>query len=135
MKKRVDALLVLVLVNAIIALMATVSLPKVAGPSVPAATIAGPHEADGKSDLAAGRAGQELAQPHQIGISLFVEPAPAHDELVAEIPDMSDRPAEAGDAQSEEDKENFQSRTCLPVFSLGRVPGDRHGYFPISLAM
>src|SRR5450759_3700541 len=45
--------LVLVLVNAIIELMATVSLPKVAGPSVPAATIAGPHEADGKSDLAA----------------------------------------------------------------------------------
>jgi hypothetical protein len=85
--------------------------------------------------LAAGRAGQELAQPHQIGISLFVEPAPARDELVAEIPDVSNRPAEAGDAQSEEDKENFQSRTCLPVFSLGRVPGDRHGYFPFSLSM
>ena len=97
-----------------------------AGPCRETAAIAGPHEADGKSDLTAGRAGQELAQRHEIGISLLVEPAPAHDELLAEIPDMSDRPAEAGDAQLEEDKENFERRTCLPVFSLGRVRGDRH---------
>ena len=97
-----------------------------AGPCRETAAIAGPHEADGKSDLTAGRAGQELAQSHEIGIGLFVEPAPAHDELFAEIPDMSDRSAETGDAQLEEDKENFERRTCLPVFSRGRVRGDRH---------
>ena len=97
-----------------------------AGPCRETAAIAGPHEADGKSDLAAGGAGQELAQPHEIGIGLLVEPAAAHDELFAEIPDVSDRPAEAGDAQLEEDKENFERRTCLPVFSRGRVRGDRH---------
>src|ERR1019366_3265213 len=97
-----------------------------AGPCRETATIAGPHEADGKSDLTTGRTGKELAQTHQIGISLLVEPAPAHDELVAEISDMSDRPAETSDAQLEEDKENFERRTCLPVFSRGRVRGDRH---------
>jgi hypothetical protein len=57
-----------------------------------------------------------LAQPDEIGISLFVDPAAADDELLPEIPDVSDRPAEAGEAQLEEDKENFKRRTCLPVF-------------------
>ena len=32
---------------------------------------------------------------------------------------MGDRPAEAGEAQLEEDKEDFKRRTCLPVFSSG----------------
>src|SRR5206468_12057362 len=66
------------------------------------ATIAGTHETDRKSNLAAGRAGQELAQPDQIGIGVFVQPAAAHDELFPEIPEVSDRPAEAADAQLEE---------------------------------
>jgi hypothetical protein len=52
-----------------------------------------------------------------------------HDELFAEISDMSDRSAEAGDAQLEEDKENFERRTRLPIFSRSRVCGDRHGVF------
>lgn len=47
------------------------------------AAVARSYEADGKSDLTAGRAAQELTQPHQIGISLLVEPASAHDELFA----------------------------------------------------
>jgi hypothetical protein len=42
--------------------------------------------------LAAGGARQKLAQPHQFGISLFVEPAAAHDELFTEAPDVSYRP-------------------------------------------
>src|ERR1019366_5517445 len=75
------------------------------------AAIAGPHQADGKSDLAAGGAREELAQPYQIGISLFVEPSPAHDELFAEIPDVSNRPAEAGDTQLEEALQQKNVRT------------------------
>ena len=97
-----------------------------AGPCRETAAIAGAHQADGKSDLAAGGAGQELAQPHEIGIGLLVDPAAAHDELVAEIPDVSDRSAKAGDAQPEEDEQNFERRTCLLAFSLGRLRGDRH---------
>ena len=89
--------------------------------------IPGAHEADGKSDLAAGGARQELAQPYKIGICLLVEPAAAHDELFSEIPDVSDGPTEAGETQLEEDKENFNRRTCVLVFSLaGRVRDNRH---------
>ena len=54
--------------------------------------VAGAHEADGKSDLAAGGAGQELAQPYQIGISVFVKPTTAYDKLFREIAEVSDLP-------------------------------------------
>src|SRR5271166_2087336 len=97
-----------------------------AGPCREPAAMACAHQADGKSDLAARGAGQELAQAHEIGIGLLVDPAAAHDELVAEIPDVSDRSAKAGDAQPEEDEQNFERRTSLLVFSLGRMRGDRH---------
>jgi hypothetical protein len=97
-----------------------------AGPRRQTAAIAGAHQADGKSDLTAGGARQELAQPHEIGISLLVDPAAAHDELVAKIPDVSDRSTEGGDTEPEENEQNFEGRTSLPVFSLGRVRDDRH---------
>ena len=102
-----------------------------AGPCRETATIAGPHEADGKPDLAAGGAGQELAQPHQIGIGLFVEPAPAHDELFAEISDVSNRPAEAGDAQLEECKQHFERRPDAGVCSHRTVRIWCHHYVPL----
>src|SRR5208282_6113039 len=94
------------------------------------AAIAGAHQANGKSDLAAGGSGQELAQTHEISIGLFVDPVAAHDELVAKIPDMSDRSAEAGHSQPQEDEQYFEGRTCRPIFSLGRVRGDRHSDAP-----
>jgi hypothetical protein len=65
-------------------------------------------------DLAARRTRKELAQTHNIRISVFVEPAAPHDELVAEIPDVSDRPAEAGDPELQESREDFphRARAC-----------------------
>ena len=93
-----------------------------AGPCREAAQIAGPHEADGKSDLAAGRAGQELAEPDEICIGVLVEPAAAHDELLPEISDVRDRPAEAGEAQLQEDEENFDWRASpLSLAAAGCV--------------
>jgi hypothetical protein len=58
--------------------------------------IARAQEADGDADLARGRPGQELAEPDQIGEALVVEPAPPVHELLAEIAEMRDRPAERG---------------------------------------
>jgi hypothetical protein len=92
---------------------------------VPAA-ITGAHQADGKSDLAAGGSRQELAQTHEIGIGRLVDPAAAPDELVTEIPDVSDRSAEAANAQPQEDEQNFEGRTCLLASCLSRLRGDRH---------
>ena len=66
-----------------------------------------------------------MAQPYEIGICLLVEPAPAHDELLTEIPDVSDRPAERGEAKPEEDEEDFNRRTYRPIFG-GRVRDDGH---------
>jgi hypothetical protein len=52
---------------------------------------------------AARRTGQKLAERDKVGIGLFVEPAAADDELIAEIADMRDRFAETCEAQLEED--------------------------------
>jgi hypothetical protein len=46
--------------------------------------------------LAAGGARQELAQPDQIGEGVLVDPLPPQDELVAEVTDVGDGTAEAG---------------------------------------
>jgi hypothetical protein len=56
-----------------------------AGPCRKTAQIAGAHQADGKTDLAAGGAGQELAQGHEIGIGRFGEPFAPDDKLLAKI--------------------------------------------------
>jgi hypothetical protein len=48
---------------------------------------------------------------------------------------MSDRAAEAGEAQLQEDKENFKRRTCLPVFGLRRLRSDHHRLLPFSYSM
>jgi hypothetical protein len=60
---------------------------------VPAA-ITGAHQADGKSDLAAGRTGKKLAERDEIGVGRIADPAPAHDEFFAKITDVGNRSAE-----------------------------------------
>ena len=52
-----------------------------------------------------------MAQPYEIGVSLLVEPTAAYDELLPEIPDVGDWPAERGEPQLEEDEEDFKRRT------------------------
>src|SRR5690348_15529314 len=70
--------------------------------------VARPHEADRESDLAAGGSRQELAERHQVCVGRLVEPAAAHDELVAEISDVRNRPAEAGQAEPRIDLEYLE---------------------------
>jgi hypothetical protein len=69
--------------------------------------ISGPQQADGDTHLARGRARQELAERYQIRVGLFVEPFAAFDEFVAEVAEVSDRPAERCQAELEEGRENF----------------------------
>ena len=71
----------------------------IAGPCREGAEVSGAHQPYGKPDLAAGGTGQELAQPDEFGIGVFVDPLAAHDEFFTEIPDVGDRPAEAGDPE------------------------------------
>ena len=97
-----------------------------AGPSREAAEIAGPHEADEKPDLTTGRTGQELAQPDEIGICVLVKSAASHNELFTEIPEVSDRPAEAGEAKLQEGKEDFNVGAALTLVGLGWMRDDRH---------
>ncbi len=98
-----------------------------AGPCRQTAEISGTHEADGKADLTARRAGQKLAQRDEIGIGLFVEPAAAHDELVAEISDMRDRSAEAGQAKLEKDEQDVNDGALLGALRLRRLNNGHDG--------
>src|ERR1017187_8968136 len=98
-----------------------------AGPRGKGTQIAGAHETNGKSDLAAGRTRQELTQPHEICVGFFVKPAAARDELFAEIPDVSNRPTKTGDAQFEERTEDFERRPCLSLSDTERTRGDSYG--------
>ena len=63
-----------------------------------------------EADLAAGRAGQELAERHEVGIARLVDPAPAQHELVAEVAEMRDRAAERGQPELEEGAEHLARR-------------------------
>ena len=72
------------------------------------ATIARAHQANREPDLAARRAGQELAERNEIGEGAFVEPAALDDEGAPEVAQMRDGPAEARQAESEEDAQHFE---------------------------
>jgi hypothetical protein len=72
----------------------------------------GAKQADRESDLAARGAGQELAQAHEVCIRVLVEPAPLHDEFIAEVTEMSDGTAEAGQAELQEYEQDFQGAGC-----------------------
>lgn len=92
-----------------------------AGPGRCAAEIAGAHKTDRKTNLTGRRAGQKLTKRHQVGIGLFVEPAPARDELITEVTDMGDRSAEATQPEFEENEQNFDGRT-RPLSDNHRKP-------------
>jgi hypothetical protein len=68
-------------------------------------------KANGEPGLAARRARQELAERDEIAEGPLVEPAAPHDELNAEIAEMGDRAAEAGQAELREDAQDFEGRT------------------------
>ena len=69
---------------------------------------AGAQDADRHADLTAGRAGQELAERDEIGVLRFVDPAPPHDVLVAEVAEVRDRSAERGEAQTHRGAQHFE---------------------------
>jgi hypothetical protein len=50
------------------------------------------REPDADADLAARRAGQELAQGDEIGVGALPDPLAPRDELLAEVPEMRDGP-------------------------------------------
>ena len=52
------------------------------------------QESDRDADLAARRAGQRLAERHDVGVRRFVEPLPPHDVLASEVAEMRDGSAE-----------------------------------------
>ena len=72
-------------------------------PSSPSA-----RNADGNANLAAGRAGQELAQRDEVGVRAFVEPLARRDVLLPKVAQMRDRPPERGQAQPERDEQYFE---------------------------
>ena len=79
-----------------------------AGPGRQRAGIACAHEADGEPDLAARGPRQELAKRYQIAERPLVEPAAFQHERVAEVAQMRDRPAETGQAEFQEDAQDFE---------------------------
>ena len=97
-----------------------------AGPRRKSAAIAGPRQPNRKSDLAGSRTGQKLAECYQIDVSLFIEPASAHDEFFAEIPDVSDWPAEATHSELEENEQYFERRAHALALHLSIAYGAGH---------
>src|SRR3546814_8966131 len=68
---------------------------------------------EGKPDLAAGGAGQELAERHEIGVAGLVDPFAAHHQLVAEVTEMGDRAAERSQPELEEGAEHLAGRSGM----------------------
>ena len=76
------------------------------GPGGKGAEVTAALQADGEADLAAGRAGQELAEGDQIGIAALVEPLAATDELLAKVAKVRHRAAEGSQTQTQENQED-----------------------------
>jgi hypothetical protein len=51
-----------------------------------------------------------LAQCDEIDVGLFVEPSPAHDELLTEISEVSDWTAEGSQTELEKNQQDFEGR-------------------------
>ncbi len=81
----------------------------------PARKAVAPEDAEREADLAGSRARQELAERDEIGIIGLVDPFAPHHQFVPEIAEMGDRPAEGGEAELQENTENFERR------ALGRA--------------
>jgi hypothetical protein len=60
--------------------------------------------------LAARWTGQELAERDKVGIGLFIEPSPSHDELIVEVAEVRDRAAEAREPEPQKDEQDFARR-------------------------
>jgi len=80
-------------------------------------------EADPHADLTRGGTRQELAERDQIRVGSLAEPAPPRDELVAEICDVGDRAAEAGQTEAEEDGEQEEEARQSAGARVGIVRG------------
>ena len=70
--------------------------------------VARPQQPHGEAHLAAGWPWRELAQRHQVGVALLVDPLPAAHVLLVEIPEMSDRPTERGQSELRRHPEDFK---------------------------
>ena len=90
-----------------------------------AAADAGAGHAHRHADLAAGRTGQELAQRDQIRVGFVVEPPAFGYVFIAEVPQVSHRPAERGKPQLEGHEQNFK-QACdhfpAAATAAGRLP-------------
>ena len=71
------------------------------------------HQPDADPDFAAGGARQELAERHEVEIGALVEPAPALNQILAKIAEMSDRAAERRETQPQECGKHFER--CAPM--------------------
>lgn len=80
------------------------------------AAITGAHKPDRKPNLARRRTRQKLAERHEIGIRLLVEPSPAYDKFLAEVPDVSNWPAKAAHAEFAECEQHFPRRARPIIF-------------------
>ena len=78
-----------------------------------------PGQAERETDLAQA-VGQELAERHQIGVLAFIQPAPPHHDLVAEIAQMRYRPAKGRQPEFEKGQKHLTGRsgTCLAVHAI-----------------
>ena len=75
------------------------------------AEVAAPHQPNGKSNLAAGRTRQKLAQRNEIGEYVFVEPAASDNKLLSEIANVGNRSTKARYAKFAESEQHLQWRT------------------------
>ena len=89
----------------------------VEGSVKPSQAASAPHQParprPSHADLAARRAGQELAEGNEIGITLVVEPFPALDEFAAKIGQMRHWPAKGSQAQAEKGQQNLDGRVAM----------------------
>jgi len=74
------------------------------------------------SELARCGAGQELAEPDEVGEFLLAQPASAADVLGAEVADVRDRASERGDAEPAGDKQHLPRAADQAPIRL-RSPG------------
>ena len=93
-----------------------------AGPGGEGARVTSAREADGHADLAAGRAGQKLAQRYQIGIAVLVQPAAAHQVAARELRRSGIRVLDARPGHTETELSKHPLAGERPAFPVGYAP-------------
>jgi hypothetical protein len=87
-------------------------------PSRKTAKIAAAHQPDAKSNLAACRPRQKLAQRDEIGEGGLVDPATANHKFVSEIANVRNRPTKAADSEFTEGEQHLPRRAgSLGIFA------------------